>query len=255
MKKKFFLCALALCGVLNAGEVSIAAAANTTYAFDEIKAEFEKLNPDTKLNVSLGASGALNTQIKNGAPFDIFMAADMKFADDLFEAGFATAKAQTYAKGKVAMFSVRGVDLGKGLDALKDEKVKTISIANPKTAPYGTASVEAMQKAEIFDSVKGKIVEAKSIGEALTQALSAADIGFVAASAMYAPKMKEGGCAGAPCEEGKHFVLVPSSLYEPIAQGMVILKKAQNNAEAKAFYDFILSDKGREIFAKYGYEF
>jgi len=255
MKLKAVLLGILTAGALSAGEVSVAAAANTTYAFDEIKAEFAKLHPQTTLNVSLGASGALSTQIKNGAPFDIFMAADMKFADDLHKEGFATAPAKTYAKGKVAMFSVRGVDLSKGLEILKDPSVKTITIANPKTAPYGTASVQAFQKAGVYDEIKGKIVEAKSIGEALSQALKASDVGFVAASAMYAPKMAKDGCNGKPCKQGENFVLVDTKLYEPIAQGMVVLNRAKDNAEAKAFYDFILSDKGKAIFAKYGYEF
>ncbi|MBQ9292722.1 MAG: molybdate ABC transporter substrate-binding protein [Campylobacter sp.] len=232
----------------NGGEVSIAAAANTTYAFDEIKAEFAKTHPEITLNVSLGASGALSTQIKNGAPFDIFMAADMDFANNLFKDGFAINEAVTYAKGKVAMFSVRELNLTQGLEVLKDEKVKSISIANPKTAPYGAASVAAFQKAGIYDTIKAKIVEAKSIGDALSQAMSAADVGFVAASSMYSPKMAE-------YKEGVNFVLVDNSLYDPIAQGIVILKKAENNAEAKAFYDFILGEKGKEIFAKYGYDF
>ena len=72
---------------------------------------------------------------------------------------------------------------------------------------------------------------------------------------MYAPKMAKDGCNDKPCKEGENFVLVDTKLYEPIAQGMVVLNRAKDNAEAKAFYDFILSDKGKAIFAKYGYEF
>lgn len=245
--KKIFL-ALALAVFSYAGNLNIAAAANTTYAFDEIKAEFKKLHPDVNINVSLGASGGLSTQIRNGAPFDIFMAADMKFADDIYKDGLAIAPAVVYAKGKLAMLSVRGVDVSKGLEVLKDPKIKTISIGNPKTAPYGTASVEAFKKAEVYDAIKSKLVEAKSIGDALSQTLSAADVGFVAASAMYSPKM-------AKYKEGKHFVLVDETLYDPIAQGIVILKHAENNPEAKAFYDFILDKQGKAIFKKYGYSF
>lgn len=246
MKKIFLAVVLAIFSY--AGDLNIAAAANTTYAFDEIKVEFKKLHPQTNLNVSLGASGALSTQIRNGAPFHIFMAANMKFVDDIYKDGLAFTPAVVYAKGKLAMFSTRGIDLNKGLEILKDPNVKTISIANPKTAPYGAASITAFEKSGIYDAIKNKIVEAKSIGEALSQALSASDIGFVAASAMYSPKM-------AQYKEGKEFVLVDSSLYDPIAQGIVILNTAKDNAEAKAFYDFILGEKGKEIFKKYGYDF
>ncbi len=151
-------------------------------------------------------------------------------------------------KVKVAMLSVRGFDVTKGLEVLKDPKIKTIVIANPKTAPYGAASIEAFKNAGIYDAIKDKIVEAGSIGEALSQTLKAGDIGFVAASAMYSPKMAE-------YKEGKEFNLVDSKLYTTIDQGIVILKNGEKNKLAKDFYDFILGEKGKEIFAKYGYEF
>jgi len=91
MKKTFFsLVVTALAAFhLNAGEINVFAAANVTYAFDELKAEFAKTNPDTKVTVNLGASGALSTQVKNGAPADVFMAANMKFVQDLYDAKFA----------------------------------------------------------------------------------------------------------------------------------------------------------------------
>lgn len=230
----------------NAGEISVAAAANTAYAFDELKSEFNKIYPDIKVNVSLGSSGALSTQIRNGAPFDIFMAADMKFASDIFKDGLGVSDAKVYAKGKLAMFSIRNFDLKKGLEILKDDSLKTIAVANPKTAPYGAATMQAFEKAGILKEVESKIVQAKSIGDTLSQALSAADIGFVAASAMYSKE---------EYKEGVNFVLVDSSLYEPIAQGVVLLKKAEENADAKVFYEFILSQNAKEIFKKYGYDF
>lgn len=231
-----------------ANQLNIAAAANTTYAFEELKSEFKKLYPDVDLQVNLGSSGQLNAQIKNAAPFDIFMAANMDFAKDLYDSGFAINEPVVYAKGKVAMMSVREFDLSKGLEILKDSKIKTITIANPKTAPYGAASVEAFKKFGIYDEIKDKIVEAGSISQALSQTMSASDIGFVAASAMYSPKMKD-------YKEGKNYILVDSKFYTPINQGMVILKHGKDNKFAKSFYDFILSQKGREIFQKYGYDF
>ncbi|QQF52882.1 molybdate ABC transporter substrate-binding protein [Campylobacter fetus] len=246
MKKLLLIAAFIVASF--ASELSIAAAANTTYAFDDIKAEFKKLNPDANLNVSLGSSGKLVAQVKNGAPFEVFMAANMDFANGLYKDGFAMNEAVVYAKGKVAMLSVRGFDLSKGLEVLKDPKVKTIIIANPKTAPYGTASIEAFKNAGIYDAIKDKIIEAGSIGEALSQTLKAGDVGFIAASSMYSPKMSE-------YKEGKDFVLLDSKLYTSIDQGIVILKNGEKNELAKKFYDFILGEKGKEIFAKYGYEF
>ena len=246
MKKTFFSLVVAALAAfhLNAGEINVFAAANVTYAFDELKAEFAKSNPDTKVTVTLGASGALSTQVKNGAPADVFMAANMKFVQDLYDTKFAVTKPVVYAQGALALFTIRDIDLAKGINAV--EGLKAIAIANPETAPYGKASIEALKKAGIYDKVEKNIILAKSIGEALSQALSAADVGFIAASAMYDKKMAEH-------KEGKNFILIDPALYTPIDQGMVILKHGENNPEAKAFYDFIRSDRAKEIFRKFGY--
>lgn len=246
MKKTFFSLVVAALAAfhLNAGEINVFAAANVTYAFDELKAEFAKSNPDTKVTVTLGASGALSTQIKNGAPADVFMAANMKFVQDLYDTKFAVTKPVIYAQGALALFTIRDIDLAKGINAV--EGLKAIAIANPETAPYGKASIEALKKAGIYDKVEKNVILAKSIGEALSQALSAADVGFIAASTMYDKKMAE-------YKEGKNFILIDPELYTPIDQGMVILKHGENNPEAKAFYDFIRSDRAKEIFRKFGY--
>ena len=246
MKKTFFSLVVAALAAfhLNAGEINVFAAANVTYAFDELKAEFAKSNPDTKVTVTLGASGALSTQVKNGAPADVFMAANMKFVQDLYDTKFAVTEPVVYAQGALALFTIRDIDLAKGINAV--EGLKAIAIANPETAPYGKASIEALKKAGIYDKVEKNVILAKSIGEALSQALSAADVGFIAASSMYDKKMAE-------YKEGKNFILIDPALYTPIDQGMVILKHGENNPEAKAFYDFIRSDRAKEIFRKFGY--
>lgn len=230
-----------------AADLNIAAAANTTYAFGDIEKEFVKTHPDVKFNVSLASSGKLTAQIKNGAPFEIFMAANMKYPKAVFDDKFAITEPVVYAKGKLAMMSVRGFDLSKGLEILKDPKIKTIVIANPKTAPYGKASIEAFKNAGIYDEIKDKIIEAGSISEALSMTLKAADIGFIAASSMYSPKMAE-------YKIDKNYVFVESKFYTPIKQGIVILKNGENSKLAKDFYDFILGEQGKEIFKKYGYD-
>ncbi|MGP1485722.1 MAG: molybdate ABC transporter substrate-binding protein [Campylobacter sp.] len=246
MKKTFFSILVAAFAAfsLNAGEINIFAAANVTYAFDELKAEFAKTNPDTKVNVNLGASGALSTQIKNGANADIFMAANMKFVQDLYDTKFAVTEPIVYAQGALALFSVRDIDFTKGIKAV--EGLKAVAIALPDAAPYGKASIEALKNDGIYEKVEKNIIFTKSIGEALSSAMAAADAGFIAASAMYDPKMAE-------YKEGKNFILIDQKLYKPIDQGMVILKKGENNAEVQAFYDFIKSDRAKMIFRKFGY--
>lgn len=247
MRKFFFSLVVAALAAfhLNAGEINVFAAANTAYAFDEIKAEFAKISPNTKVTVTLGGSGALVAQVKNGAPADVFMAANMKFVEDLDKSGFAATRPIVYAQGALALFTIRdNIDLKKGINAV--ENAKAIAIALPESAPYGKASIEALKNAKIYDKVEKNIIFAKSISEALSSAISAADCGFIAASAMHDKKMSE-------YKEGKNFILIDPKLYTPIDQGMVLLKRGENNPEAKAFYDFILSEKGKEIFRKFGY--
>ena len=246
MKK--LLVFLALAAFAFSAELKVAAAANVAVVANELKKEFGKTHPNDNVEITLASSGKLVAQIKEGAPFELFMAANINFAKALSDEGFGASEPVVYAKGKLALFSAHGIDVSKGLEALKDEKIKTIVIANPKTATYGTASMQAMQKAGIYDEIKGKIIESGSIGEALSQTMNAADVGFVAGSALYDEKM-------AHFKEGKDFIFVDSALYEPIAQAMVITKKGENSKLAKEFYDFILSDSAKAIFAKYGYAF
>lgn len=241
---KFLFLAALLASSSIAAQVNVFAAANTTYAFNELIAAFKQISPNTKINLSLASSGVLSTQIKNGAKADIFMAANMDFVQDLYKAGFGAQEPQIYAKGKLALFSIR-LDLKDGLNSLK--KAKTISIANPKTAPYGAASIEALKNAGLYDELRANIVWAGKISETLSQALSAADAGFIAASALFSPKMQD-------YKESKQYIFVPSQLYKPIAQGMLLLKQGENNKVARAFYEFILGKQAKEIFAKFGYD-
>ncbi|ATB70272.1 molybdenum ABC transporter, periplasmic molybdenum-binding protein ModA [Sulfurospirillum diekertiae] len=243
---KLLLASVLLSASLLAGEISVAVAANLSDAVESLKTEFAKTNPNTKVNTILGASGKFTTQIKSGAPFDIFLSADMKFPESLYEDGIAVTKPVIYASGALAMVSTKGLDLSKGIAVIADPKVEKVAIANPKTAPYGTASMEAFKNANILDKVEPKLVQGDSIGQALQFSLTATDVGFVNASAFYSDKMKE-------YKKGVQWVDVDPKLYKPIAQGIVLLKQAEKNVEAKAFYDFVLSAKAKAIFKNYGY--
>jgi len=243
---KVFLASVVLSASVLAGEISVAVAANLSDVIEVFKAEFAKTNPNTKVNTVLGASGKFTTQIKAGAPFDLFLSADMTFPESLYAEKFAVTKPIVYASGALAMMSTRGLDLSKGIGIITDAKVEKIALANPKTAPYGTASIEAFKNAGIYDKVESKLVFGESISQAVQFATTAADVGFVHKSAFYSESMKK-------YKEGKDWVNVDTKLYTPIAQGIVLLKQAENNAEAKAFYDFVLSAKAKQIFKDYGY--
>lgn len=249
MKKKMknilltFLCSVA---TLSAGEINIAVAANVSYAMDELKKVFNIQNPDTKVNVTLGSSGKLTAQIKNAAPYQLFMSANMKYPQALYEEGLAITKPLVYAQGALAYFSVKERNYCAEINVLKEPDVQKIAIANPKTAPYGTAAVEALKNAKLYDTLKEKFVYGESIAQTVIYATTAADIGIIAKSSLFSPQM-------AHFKEAIHWSDVDEKLYTPIDQGIVILKKGENNSEVKAFYDFMLGTEAKTILKSFGY--
>ena len=244
--KKIFLVLLLLCSSVFAGQINVAVAANVSYAMDKLIAEFNKTNPDTKIQVTLGSSGKLVAQIKNGAPYNIFMSANMGFPQSLYDEQIAITKPVVYAQGALAILSSKELDFSKGIDIIKESSIEKIAIANPKTAPYGTAALEAIKNAGLEESTKDKFVYAESISQVVTYATTAADIGFIAKSSLYDDKL-------AQYKENKNWISVDTKLYKAIEQGIVIINNAKDNAEVKSFYDFILSAKAKKILTDYGY--
>jgi len=245
MRSLLFL--LLLCStLLSAKEITIAVAANVSYAIDEIKAAFIKSHAGTQVRVIVGGSGKLAAQIQSGAPFGLFMSADMGFPTALYEANLSVKRPEVYAEGALVCFSMRPKELSSSLKTLSASEIKRIAIANPKTAPYGKAAVAALKNAEVYDEVQAKLVYGESISQTLSYAMTAADVGIISKSALYTPMMKE-------YKEHVHWEDVDRSLYHPIKQGILLLKVMENEAEYRAFYDFILSDEGAQIFKRYGY--
>lgn len=246
MLKRVILGVMVLSMSLFAGQINIAVAANVSYAIGDLIKEFNKTNPNTEVLVTLGSSGKLTAQIKNGAPYHLFMAANMKFPQSLYEENMAITKPIVYAQGSLAMLSAKELDFSQGIEIVAQKEIEKIAIANPKTAPYGAATLEAITNAKLLNSVESKLVYAESISQTVSYAITAADIGFIAKSSLYSDKMSM-------YKENVNWVSVDSSLYTPIDQGVVLTSIAKENAEAKAFYEFILSQKAKEIFKEYGY--
>ncbi len=246
MKNIILLLSVCFLITLNAATINIAVAANVSYAIEDLKKEFSKLYPDTKINVILGSSGKLTAQIRHGAPYMLFMSANMKYPEALYRDNIAITKPIVYAEGSLVMLSVKSHDFSKGINLLLDENIKTIAIANPKTAPYGIVSVEALKNAKIYKDIKKKFVYGESISQTVAYANTAADIGLIAKSALYSSKMSQ-------YKKGINWVEVNSKYYTPIEQGLVMLKDAKNSNEAKVFYDFLQSDKAKKILKNYGY--
>jgi len=246
MQLKILIISLFIANLLTAGTINISVAANVSYAIKDLIQAFNQESPDTKVQVTLGSSGKLTAQIKNGAPYQLFMSANMKYPKALYADGIAIIEPIIYAQGTLAMLSSKKQDFSKGLDLLLDKSIHKIAIANPKTAPYGKATVEAMKNAKIYNMIANKFVYGESISQTVSYTITATDIGFIAKSSLYSPKMSH-------FQEGIHWTDVNATLYTPINQGIVILKEGKNNSEVKAFYDFIRSDEAKKIFEMFGY--
>jgi len=217
----------------------VAVATNVSYAIKPLIKEFNKTNK-TEVKVILGSSGKLTAQIRNKAPYDIFLSANMKYPNALYTDKIAVKKPVIYAQGALAIFSSRKRDLK---DIFIINHAKKIAIANPKTAPYGEAAYEAISNAKLFSSNIKKFVYAENIAQTVQYSISATDIGFIAASSLYSSKMKK-------YKLNENYILVDSSLYTPINQGIALLN---NKKQSEKFYDFLLSKEAKKILRTYGY--
>lgn len=246
MKKVILIATLffSVCMFANAQKsVKVAAAANLRDVFMEIKEAYEKENPGVKIDVTFGSSGNFVQQILNGASFDFFMAADKSFPLKLQNKGATYGKVSTYIYGKLAIWS-NTIDVKKGLDVLKTNAVKRISVANPETAPYGERAIELLKKQNIYDEVKTKIIYGDNISAAAQYAFTSnTEIGFIALSLAMSPEMKG---------KGKCYV-VPQNLYTPIEQACVLIKKNSRNIAAEKFMKNIIGHNYDALWIKYGY--
>lgn len=230
----------------HAEQVIVAAAANVQFTLEELKAEFTK---ETGIDVKaiIGSSGKLTSQIENGAPFDVFMSADMDYPKRLNSDGITIGEPKIYAYGYLVLWTLKDIDLSKGMAGLSDESIRKIAIASPKLAPYGRQAVNAMKYNHLYPSITSKLVYGESISQ-VNQFITtkAVDVGLTAKSVMLAPHMKDKG----------KWVEVDTQSYEPIAQGAVILKHSQKQhaTSAKKFYDFLFSSQAQDIYKKYGYK-
>lgn len=249
-KTVFISCLIALftcCGSFSSrGQtVRIAVAANAQFAARALKKAFEEKYP-ARLELIVSSSGKLTAQIEHGAPYDVFLSADMHYAEVLYSRGMARDTPRVYALGGLVIWTLKNIPRESGPGILMQKDVHTIAIANPATAPYGTAALEALKNAGLYDRVKNRIVYGESIAQVNQYLMmGAADVVFTARSVVEDPKLKNKGT----------WIPVKRSLYKPIVQGAVILKAARGSTlkAATAFYLFLFSEKGRSILKAYGY--
>ena len=244
----FFLTALMAAGLSSparAGSGLIAVAANFSDAAKEIEAAFET-DGGHQIDLTIGATGKLFAQIKEGAPFDVFLSADQKTPERLIaESLGVTGSVFTYGVGKLALYSAEPklLDGQDGAKILATGLYRHLAIANPQLAPYGAAADAFLKSLFLKDRVQDRIVTGENIGQTFTLVQTgAADLGLVA----YSQVLKEG--------QAGSFWLVPQSTYPAIKQDAVLLKHGENNKAAKAFLAFLKTDAALAIMKTHGYD-
>ena len=228
-------------------QLSIAAAANLEFALDDLIKEFQGKYTATKVNVTYGVSEHFFAQLRSGAPYDLFLSADMGCPRKLAEAGLGADDIFLYAIGRIVVWVPKDspVPVGKlGVKALLEPSVRKIAIANPEYAPYGRAAVAALKALNVYDEVASRLLYGENIVETAQFVQSgAADVGILALSLALAPQMREAG----------RFWQVPLDAYPRMEQGGIILKSSKNLEMARAFRDFVLGDHGREVLERCGF--
>lgn len=226
---------------LTTKELTVAAASSLIKAFSEIGTAFEKANNCT-VTFSFGSTGTLSEQIINGAPFDVFAAANEKAIDDLQEKDFILPDTnQIFTVGRIAIANLKDAPIPvKTIEDLLNPEIKKIAIANPELAPYGLAAKQTIKKAGLWDQLETKLVYGKNISETLTFISTGnAEAGFIALS------LKD----DAPVD----FTLIDTNMHEPLSQSIGVVKNTQNEELAKAFSEYVLSEEGQAIMSKYGF--
>lgn len=246
MKKAlFFALTAAIVSSTQADEVQVAVAANFTAPMQQIAARFEK-DTGHKATLSFGATGKFYAQIVNGAPFEILVAADDETPARLEKEGQTVAGSRfTYAIGKLVLWSAAPDLVDNRGDILKTGHFRHLSIANPKTAPYGTAAIETLNKLNLLANVQGRFVQGENIAQAHQFATTGnAELGFVALSQVFRDGRITSGSAW----------IVPPGLYTPIRQDAVLLDKGRNKPAAAALLVYLKGDRAAGIIKSFGYE-
>lgn len=223
-------------------EILVAAATNVSEALREVGAAFEAQH-QARVKFSFGATGALAKQIENGAPFDLFVAADVPTVDRLIGAGKLRADTRrVYTRGQLVLWTREGsgVELTKLEDLLKPE-VKSVAVANPELAPYGRAAIETLTASGLLERVKSKLVYGESVNQAWQYAASGN------AEAAFIPRSLTSRRAG-------KFIEVDEKLHAPLDQALAVVSASGQSEAARAFADFITTSEGRRVFDRYGYK-
>ncbi|GGH11148.1 molybdate ABC transporter substrate-binding protein [Mucilaginibacter phyllosphaerae] len=227
----------------DAQNVTVAIAANLQPVMKDLQRDF-KIRSQIDLDIISGSSGNLATQIRNGAPYDVFLSADTEFPEALQKDGFTIKNAAVYAQGVLIICSTQNLHLKNWNQLLPLNNINKIAIGNPAIAPYGKAAQQALNKAGIYNKVKNKIV----FGESIAQVNTYITTGVVQAGFTTLSLIKD-----VSNKTPLYYQIISANHYQPIAQAMVVLKNAKNKSAAIAFYQYLLSAPAKKIFKAYGY--
>lgn len=236
--------ALLFAATAHADKVTVAAAADLKFALDEIVAGFKQSSPADEVQVIYGSSGKFHTQIQQGAPYDLYLSADIAYPHALAKAGFAASGVRPYAFGRIVLWST-SLDASKmTLASLADPRIARIAIANPKHAPYGKRAEEALRAAGLWHKVESKLVYGENIAHAAQFVQTGnAQVGIIALALAVNPELARRGS----------YWLIPDTMHEPLEQGFIITKRAASNVAARRFADYLDGPAARLVMTRYGF--
>lgn len=239
-----FSIVLSLCTSAIANDVQVAVASNFTAPIKTIAADFEKQTKH-KVLLSFGATGKFYAQIKNGAPFDVLLAADDVIPQKLEQEGAAVAGSRfTYAIGRLVLWSAKTDFVDPNV--LQRADFQHLALASPKLAPYGAAAIEVLTHLNLVKQLEAKFVQGENISQTFQFVSSGnAELGFIALSQVYLNGNLKSGSAW----------IIPDKLYSPIRQDAVLLTTAKNKAAAQAFMSYLKTPKAKAVMTAYGYRF
>lgn len=239
------LFSLCLSLMAKADTLSVAVAANMQFVFDDLKVQFQRDTGHIAQGI-VNSSGKLVSQISHGAPFDVFLSADVNFPEVLFRQGHALSAPKIYAYGALVIWTYKEFDLKNWQQSLQSAQIRQVALANPDTSPYGRESILALRALKLESGLQSRLVFAESIAQVNQYIYSGVvDWGITAKSVVLSDEMKGKG----------KWLDVPVHTYTPIGQAVVILQHAKKNklSTAQAFLDFLGSASGRTILQKHGY--
>ncbi len=222
-----------------------AVAANFAEAAERLTADFGRAT-EHEVTVAAASTGKLYAQIRNGAPFDVFLAADRRRPELLEQAGATVPGSRvTYAVGRLTLWSPNAKLIGNdGRKTLQEAKFRRLALANPELAPYGAAARRTLAALGLYDALRSRIVTGENIGQ--TYALAAtgnAEVGLVALSYVLSPRNELRGSRWD----------VPQRLHDPIRQDAVLLRRGKSNGAARAFLDYLQTSAARQVIQSFGY--